>query len=135
MNAELYSRIIPSLGERLCSDDNPAGVRERSLTPLEKTRGFGMTPLAARLANEAVNHFCIFSILAPSPSFRDVILVLEDNYQLVLVSDSRVGKIGGALKIEGEFFRRFLARNGAHSRLIVCGTVMYQGDAIPIDAV
>ena len=87
------------------------------------------------LADEVVNHFCIYFILAPCPLLCNVIFVLEQNYQLMLVTGSRVGQVGGALKLKRKFPRHVLLRNGAHTRLIVRRAVVHESDPISVDAV
>src|SRR5262249_39672330 len=77
----------------------------------------------------------VFAIAAPGPGFGDVIGIVETEDEVMLVASVGRGEVAGFDEVEAEFLNVVGGGGGAHVRLVVCGAVMDEGDAVAVDAV
>ena len=81
------------------------------------------------------DHRRIFVVLAPRPSFRDVVAVFKADDEVVLMSGRRRLEVSRSLKLKAKLPYLGRVGRGAQAGLIVRGTVVDERDGILVHTV
>src|SRR5215813_6134732 len=78
------------------------------------------------------DHRRVFPVLAPNPSFRDVVCIVKMQSEFVLVTGRGRREVCCAFKLKDEFLGVGRRRNSSHARLIVGWAVVNERDGVSV---